>query len=108
MIGNQVCFSQLTQELPLELVDEQVHQLLRHAIKQGPDFVSQGCKLHSENRELIIMLHVKSFPFFHVGFTLQMILVVFVKEAKQVWIGLKIQVIIAVLFVVQNVAYFIT
>ena len=66
MIDNQMCFSQSTQKLPLKLMDKQVHWLLRHAIKQGPNFVSQCCKLHSENRELIIMFHVKSFPFFYV------------------------------------------
>ena len=46
------------------------------------------------------MLHVKSFPFFHVDFALQVILIVFVKEAEQVWIGFEIQMIVAVLFMI--------
>ena len=107
MIGNQVCFDQSTQKLPLKLVDKQVHWLLKHAIKQGFNLASQSCKLHSKNRELVIMLHVKSFPFFHVSFVLQVILVVFVKKAEQIWINFKIQVIVAVLFMIQNTAYFI-
>ena len=36
------------------------------------------------------MLYMKSFPFFHVSFALQVILVVFVKKAEQVQINLKI------------------
>ena len=46
------------------------------------------------------MLYVKSFPFFHIHFTLQMILIVFVKKAKQNQIDFKIQMIIAVLFII--------
>ena len=69
--------------------------------------MSQSCKLHSENRELIIMLHAESFPLFHVNFALQVVLVVFVKKAEQVWISLKIQMIIVVLFMIQNMVYFI-
>ena len=53
------------------------------------------------------MLHAESFPFFHVSFLLQVVLVVFVKEAEQVQIGLKIEMIIAVPFVIQNTVYFI-
>ena len=30
------------------------------------------------------MFHVKSFPFFYVGFALQVILVVFIKETEQI------------------------
>ena len=46
------------------------------------------------------MLHVKSFLFFHVDFALQVILVVFVKKAEQIWIGLKIQMIVIILFMI--------
>ena len=53
------------------------------------------------------MLHAESFSLFHVSFILQMILVVFIKKTEQIWINLKIQVIIAVLFMVQNITYFI-
>ena len=90
MIDNQVCFSQSIQKLSLKLMNKQVHWLFKHVIKQGFNFVSQCCKLHLENRELIIMFHAKSFLFFYVSFALQMILVVFIKEAEQIWIGLKI------------------
>ena len=51
---------------------------------------------------------MKSFLFFHISFVLQVILIVFIKKAEQVWINLKIQIIIAVLFIIQNTAYFIT
>ena len=88
-------------------MDKQIQWLLRHVIKQGSNFVSQSCKLHPENRELIIMLHVESLSFFYVSFILQVILIVFVQKTEQIWIGFKVQIIIAVLFVVQNVAYFI-
>ena len=88
-------------------MNKQVHWLLRHIIKQGFNFMSQSYKFHPENRELIIMLHMKSFPFFYVCFTLQVILIIFIKETEQVWIDLKIQMIIAVLFIIQNVVYFI-
>ena len=108
MIGNQVCFSQLTQKFPSELVDKQVHWLLRHVIKQGFNLVSQSCKLHPENRKLIIMLHAESFPFFYVDLALQVILIIFVQKTEQIQIGLEVQVIIAVLFVIQNAVYFIT
>ena len=100
MIGDQVCFSQLAQKLSLKLMDKQVHWLLKHIIKQGLNFVSQSCKLHPENRELIIMLHAESFPFFYVYLTLQVILIIFVKKVKQIWISFEIQMIIAVLFVI--------
>ena len=53
------------------------------------------------------MLHAESFSLFHVSFTLQVILVVFVKKTEQVQIGLKIQMIVVVLFMIQNVVYFI-
>ena len=53
------------------------------------------------------MLHAKSFPLFYVDFTLQVILVVFVKKTEQVQISLKIQMIVAVLFMIQNTVYFI-
>ena len=53
------------------------------------------------------MFHVKNFPFFHVSFTLQVILIVFVKKTEQVWIDFKIQMIIAVSFIIQNTVYFI-
>ena len=46
------------------------------------------------------MLHMKSFPFFYVSLVLQVILIVFVKEAEQIWIGFEIQMIIAVLFMI--------
>ena len=84
MISNQVCLSQPAWELPLELMDKQIQQLLKHAVKQGPNFASQSCKLHSENRKLIIMLHAENFPFFHVDFILQVILIVLVKVAEQI------------------------
>ena len=53
------------------------------------------------------MLHVKSFSFFHVSFALQVVLIVFVQKTEQVQIDFKIQMIIAVLFVIQNMIYFI-
>ena len=90
MIGDQMCFSQSTQKLPLKLADKQVHWLLKHIVKQSFNLMSQGCKLHLKNKELVIMFHAESFSFFHVSFTLQVILIVFVKEAEQIWIGLKI------------------
>ena len=107
MIDNQVYFSQLTQKFPLELADKQVHWLLRYIIKQSPNFANQCCKLHSKDRELIIMLYAENFPLFHVYLVLQVILIVFVKEAEQVQIDSEIQMIIAVLFVIQNTVYFI-
>ena len=64
IIGNQVCFNQLTWKLSLKLMNKQVQWLLRHIIKQGFNLVNQSCKLHSKNRKLIIILHVKSFSFF--------------------------------------------
>ena len=101
-------FSQLTQKLSSELTDKQIHWLLKHIIKQNFNFMNQSCKLHPENKELIIMLHVKNFPFFHICLILQVILVVFIKETEQIQINLKIQMIIAVSFIIQNVIYFIT
>ena len=53
------------------------------------------------------MFYAENFPFFHVNFILQMVLIVFVKETEQVQIGLKIQIIIAVSFMIQNAVYFI-
>ena len=53
------------------------------------------------------MFYAESFPLFHVDFVLQVVLVIFVKKAKQVWINLKIQVIVAILFMIQNAVYFI-
>ena len=100
MIGNQVHFGQLIQKFLLKLADKQVHWLLKHIIKQGFNFTNQNCKLHSENRKLIIMLYAENFSFFYICLTLQVILIIFVKKAKQIWIGLKIQMIIAVLFVI--------
>ena len=107
MIGNQMHFSQLTQKFSSELTDKQIQWLLRYIMKQSFNFVSQSCKLHSENRELIIMLHAESFPFFHVNLTLQVILIVFIKITEQIWINFKVQMIIAVLFMIQNTVYFI-
>ena len=46
------------------------------------------------------MLHAESLSFFHVSFILQVILIVFIKKAEQVQIDLKIQMIIAVLFII--------
>ena len=107
MIDNQMHFSQPTQKLPLKLADKQVQQLPRHIIKQSFNLASQNCKLHPENRELIIMFYVKSLPFFHVSLALQMILIVFIQKTEQIQISFKVQIIIAVLFVIQNVAHFI-
>ena len=69
--------------------------------------MSQSCKLHPEDRELIIMLHAESLSFFYVNFILQVILIVFVQKAEQVQINLKVQMIIAVPFMIQNTAHFI-
>ena len=53
------------------------------------------------------MLYTESLLFFHVNLTLQVILIVLVEKAEQIQIGLKIQMIIAILFMIQNVIYFI-
>ena len=53
------------------------------------------------------MLYVKSFSFFYISFALQVVLIVFIKETEQIQIGFKIQIIIAVLFMIQNTVYFI-
>ena len=90
MVSNQMCFSQSAQKLSSKLTDEQIQQLLRHVVKQDFNFASQSCKLHSENRKLIIMLHTERFSFFHVSFILQVILIVLIKIAEQVQVNLKI------------------
>ena len=54
------------------------------------------------------MLHAESFPFFHISFILQVVLIVFIQKTEQVQINFKIQMIITVLFVIQNTVYFIT
>ena len=79
IISNQMSFSQLVQKLPLKLTDKQIQWLLRYVVKQDFNLISQSCELHSENRELIIILHTKSFSFFYISLTLQMILIVVVK-----------------------------
>ena len=78
IISNQMCFNQLTWKLSLKLANKQIQQLLRHIVKQGFNFVNQNCKLHSENRKLIIIFYAENLSFFHVSFALQVILIVFV------------------------------